>query len=389
MQAQRLITVEYNLIDIISGAITLALAVVLLSLKMPHDRRWQAMRRMLRLLSASYVCIGVSNLITGSAGLSEAGNAEIGVAILLVSFFQALFLTATCLAFVSPRRVSVRWLAVNVMSVCAVCCASVCSLLRWHEALDVVWTADIMLYAAQLVYYCRLFRRSYRACLRAIEENYDEEMSDGLPWIRNCFLGAFAVGLGALLFAVFRCGGTMYLIFTSVYTLYYIYLVVCVINYRVEAGYIVKVVAADDANAASADKPSAATYTPAEPVSAGASDAAERRLAAAIERWVEEKRFILTDQTVEEIAHELGTTHAMLKWYFANRMHTTFRTWRISLRIREAQRLLREESVSVSALHKMVGVADKSNFHKQFRQATGMTPREYAERCACGLSAQE
>lgn len=380
---------EYNLIDISSGAITLALAVVLLSLKMPHDRRWQAMRRMLRLLSVSYVCIGVSNLITGGAGVSEAGNAEIGIAILLVSFFQALFLTATCLAFVSPRSVSVRWLTVNVLSVCAVCCASVCALLRWDGALDVVWTADIMLYAAQLVYYCRLFRRCYAACLRAIEENYDEEMSNGLPWIRNCFLGALAVGLSALLFAVFRCGGTMYLIFTSVYTLYYIYLVVCVINYRIEAGYIVKVVAADDGNAASAGEPSAAADTAADPGNAGANDDAERRLAVAIERWVEEKRFVIADQTVGEIALELGTTHAMLKWYFANRMHTTFRTWRISLRIREAQRLLREEAVSVSSLHKMVGVADKSNFHKQFRQATGMTPREYAERCARGLSAQD
>ena len=60
-------------------------------------------------------------------------------------------------------------------------------------------------------------------------------------------------------------------------------------------------------------------------------------------------------------------------------MQTTFRTWRIALRIEEAKRLLREEKVPVATVHKMVGVADKSNFHKQFRQVTGMTPREFAE----------
>ena len=92
------------------------------------------------------------------------------------------------------------------------------------------------------------------------------------------------------------------------------------------------------------------------------------------------KQYVKNDQTVEEIACELGTTHTVLKWYFTNRMHTSFRTWRISLRIQEAQRLMCEEKVAASAVHKMVGVADKSNFHKQFRQVTGVTPKEYAER---------
>lgn len=41
---------------------------------------------------------------------------------------------------------------------------------------------------------------------------------------------------------------------------------------------------------------------------------------------------------------------------------------------------MREEKVAASVVHKMVGVADKSNFHKQFRQVTGFTPKEYAER---------
>lgn len=85
------------------------------------------------------------------------------------------------------------------------------------------------------------------------------------------------------------------------------------------------------------------------------------------------------DQTVEEIAAELGISHAMMKWYFTNRMHTTFRTWRIELRVAEAKRLLGEEGVSTAMVHKMVGIADKSNFHKHFHKYVGMTPREYQE----------
>ena len=86
--------------------------------------------------------------------------------------------------------------------------------------------------------------------------------------------------------------------------------------------------------------------------------------------------------TVEEIAAELSTTHAMLKWYFTNRMHTTFRSWRLDLRVEEAKRLLRDEDVATSAVHTLVGVADKSNFHKLFSKQVGMTPREYKKSCS-------
>ena len=41
----------FKIVDISTGAITLALAAILIFLKMPQDIRWKAMRRMLSLLS--------------------------------------------------------------------------------------------------------------------------------------------------------------------------------------------------------------------------------------------------------------------------------------------------------------------------------------------------
>lgn len=370
----------FNLIDISSGVITLALAAVLLCLRMPHDKRWKALRRTIKLLAVCYLCMGISNLITGQMGVSEAENTQIGISIVMVSMFQALFFTATCLAFVSPGKVGIRWLSANLLAATAACLCFIFFLIRCEWATNVVWGAVIAVYAGQLVYYCRLFRKSYKKCIKTLEDNYDDELAGGLRWIRNCFLGALTVGVSALLFALFKCGGVMYAIFTSVYTVYYVYLVVCVINYRIDAGYIVKVVASEEAEAE--DNNQAQEPPKEEPKDAAASDTSfdEESLKAAIEKWVEEKKFVKNDQTVEEIAHELGTTHAVLKWYFTNRMHTNFRTWRIALRIDEAQRLLKDGSVATATVHKMVGIADKSNFHKQFRQAIGMTPKEYAER---------
>lgn len=375
---------ESNLIDISSGVITLALAAVLLCLRMPHDKQWDALRRAISLLTVCYLCIGVSNLITGQMGLGEAENTQTCIIIVMVSMFQALFFTATCLAFVSPKIVGVRWLSANITAAVAACLCFTLILVRCAWAANLVWGAAIAVYTCQLVYYCLLFKNNYKSCIKTLEANYDDELAGGLRWIRNCFLGALTVGISALSFALFKCGGVMYAIFTSVYTVYYVYLVICVINYRIDAEYIVKVVATEDAGATPADMAQEATE--AEPEDASAADTAfdEESLKAAIEKWVEEKKFVKNDQTVEEIAHELGTTHAVLKWYFTNRMHTNFRTWRIALRMDEAKRLLGEEGVPAAAVHKMVGVADKSNFHKQFRQATGVTPKEYAESVLAG-----
>ena len=182
-----------------------------------------------------------------------------------------------------------------------------------------------------------------------------------------CFISALTVGICALLFAVLRLGATEYAAFTCIATVYYVYLVICMINYRIRAGFIVKVVAA---------APTAQTAESSAPVESMDS-AEEHQLQAAIKKWVDNKRYVQDDQTVEEIAAELGTSHAMMKWYFTNRMHTTFRTWRIELRVAEAKRLLGEAGVSTAMVHKMVGIADKSNFHKHFQKYVGMTPREY------------
>lgn len=97
-----------------------------------------------------------------------------------------------------------------------------------------------------------------------------------------------------------------------------------------------------------------------------------------LERWVAEKHYIDIDSSPDKVAKELGITKTRLNGYFAQYEQTTFREWRTQLRLKEAERILREEDdVAVSSLHELVGVSDKSNFRRSFKQFTGMTPHEY------------
>ena len=90
----------------------------------------------------------------------------------------------------------------------------------------------------------------------------------------------------------------------------------------------------------------------------------EEKLHTALEKWVAEKKFIEMDANPDKVAKELGTTKSLLNGYFAKHEQVSFREWRTRLRIKEAERILREEDVVLPALHELVGVSDKSNFYK-------------------------
>ena len=79
--------------DISSAFVQIVIGVVLVSVKVPCNRHWRAIRRMNRLLFACYVCIGMSNLITGLIGVGEQDSPVMCLAMLLVSMYQVFVLS--------------------------------------------------------------------------------------------------------------------------------------------------------------------------------------------------------------------------------------------------------------------------------------------------------
>ena len=223
------------------------MAVVLACVKMPGGEQWRAMRRMNSLLIACYSAMGISNVVTALCGVSTSADQVMCAAMLIVSMFQAMLFTATCVVFVSPQKISVRWLTTNALAITLLAVAVVYTLCQGGFASNVGLLIGKAAYVAQLVYYCRLFKSCYDESLRRLETSYDEDMRGSLRLVKSCFIGALTVGLSALLYVVLHLGDVWYNVFTCIYSVYYIYLVICVINYRICSGYIVKVVAAQTA----------------------------------------------------------------------------------------------------------------------------------------------
>lgn len=104
------------------------------------------------------------------------------------------------------------------------------------------------------------------------------------------------------------------------------------------------------------------------------------RLKSNLDKWVEERRYLEQDEGVENVASELGTDIKTLRAYFRMKMPSDFRTWRISLRIKYAKDVLKENpEISMNRLSEMAGFATGSNFYYYFKKNTGLTPSQYKE----------
>ena len=70
----------------------------------------------------------------------------------------------------------------------------------------------------------------------------------------------------------------------------------------------------------------------------------------------------------------MGVQSVLLYRYFA-RKGMDFRTWRSALRIKDArEELLSFPDDPVSMIARRVGFTDRSNFTRQFKATTGVTP---------------
>ena len=107
----------------------------------------------------------------------------------------------------------------------------------------------------------------------------------------------------------------------------------------------------------------------------------DERIGTAVAAWVQDKGYVKSLVTLEEIAQDVGVPSDQLSAYIRLHEQCHVLAWRKRLRIAEAMDLLLAyPGLPVSLVGEMVGIADKSNFKRQFADLAGMSPREWRER---------
>ena len=105
--------------------------------------------------------------------------------------------------------------------------------------------------------------------------------------------------------------------------------------------------------------------------------AVDARTRQIMERWISEKGWA-ENLTPDQLSDKLGLSRQKISLYAYSFHRLSFLKWRSELRIEEAKRLLLEDMTTPTALiGEYVGISDKSNFRRQFKEATGYTPAEW------------
>ncbi len=65
--------------------------------------------------------------------------------------------------------------------------------------------------------------------------------------------------------------------------------------------------------------------------------------------------------------------------YFKNETGSSFRDFKLGLKIREAEKLLADKNLSVASISGKLGYSNPESFSRIFRKRTGLTPSQYRE----------
>lgn len=232
---------------------------------------------------------------------------------------------------------------------------------------------SLALYIAQLCAYVFMFRNRYIPFVRQVETFYDDVEEPRLKWIRWTFRIAGMTGglaLAACIVvisdATFETIQLTFIVFTVIYTIFYVYMTTRFYSYCIHSSFIVTAVTSEMTGTSCEELPMLEQRD---------ADFKEK-----LDKWVAEKRYLQKDLAVEDIAAQLGTSRNYIYFYFRTYMHSNFRSWRSGLRINEAKALLKEHpDWTLDKIADMAGFNHRANFFQQFQKLTGMKPSDFRE----------
>lgn len=374
-----MLTTIDHIVSLLSST-AIGTAVVLLSVyRIPKMERWTQISRARWILVGSFTLL----VISGFFKIDEEQADLISTVTLCVASYQALLFSYTASVMLT-RSISSRTIVWTLVLITLFTCLLFVAKLSMLALFPYLWYFAAIAYCVQIVIHTILFRKRYRETTAELEDYYDDDVNFHLRPIKKLFYSALFIGVLAALAALLPFNHWGYNSFVVVYTLYYIYVAVAIMNYCFDADFFLA--PAEDLAGKSSQQDDV-LLPPMSHKAIFGEDAPElivpmfESLEKALDEWVKSKGFTKMDVSTDQVAAQLHVTRQQLASYFTMVYNTTFRSWRQQLRLEYARILFHDNpDISLAHIHEMVGFNDRSNFHTAFRKLTGVTPQEYRER---------
>ena len=252
-----------------------------------------------------------------------------------------------------------------------------------HFAIACIFAMTVFL--IQWVNYIVHFDRAYKQALKDMENYCNDDESHRIKWVRFCYIISM---LTNIFFLVYLClfwfmdyKMEVASIYALWYLLYFMYITANFISFISSHKLVLEAVAH---KALTGQNIKISLKDARRSKRSGVAEIYHREDAEGIDKalksWVAQKKYCEYDKSREEIAAELNTTKEALHQYFVTKKGVDFMTWRTTLRIEEAKRMLIEnKDFSINIVGEMCGFSDRSNFHRQFVKLVGCSPRQWRE----------
>lgn len=222
---------------------------------------------------------------------------------------------------------------------------------------------SLTLYFSMLFLFLYSFHTLYKRKKKQLDEYFSEDMQKFLFWTKKSLL---LLMLSALLAVV---SASLGIYFNFAYQFYVVtvnfYIAISFLNYSWQYSNMDR-----------------ATVVPQEEEQVvevykqpGASHSFEQQFGAALVRWIDGKRYLTSQITIDDLASDIGTNKLYMSRYINSRYGVNFSQWITDLRLEEAKDFMRvNPSAKLEEVAFHSGFSSSSYFSKVFSRVEGMSP---------------
>ncbi len=336
-----------------------------------------------RLTAVAFFFVAIGNLLelfehTGNpVDTSSEGFIITQILTLSVSVTQAFILTLVCVMLLNPKSIKSKQLIYQTAAIVAYIIVVVVSYLLFPKSAHLILVYFLnTIYCIILVYFTVFFIRRYREFRQVMDNFYSDDIASRMHWIAIAFYGALGIGIFSLVTTQYSNLGLNFAFGLSLLC-FYVFLGVKLLNYPWQFEIIETPMTEDIIEEKSLSL--SVTVTSSKDISYEDIPCISDNVC--IGKWVEEKHFLKSGITIEDLAEFLGTNRTYLSSYFNIEKGITFRQWINSLRIEEAKLILTNNpKITITELINHLGYADTSTFFRQFKTIEGIQPSAWKQK---------
>jgi AraC-like DNA-binding protein len=360
----------YSMTLLILAVTLFALGLMFLFLNVSDNPKLAAYRNAAKAMAFTYIFFGVANTfeyIERLFGVETDNSLLFRLITIIIASAQAFLFTFAMISLINTKYMKRKRFLREIFFISLfIVFGLACYLGTNKEIANIFAYFYTAFYFSQLLRYTLMFTKLYRNCLREMDNYFSGQEAERMRWISFSFFSAFAIGIMALILALYP-SLPFGIIASLACLLFYVYFAIRFVNYAFIFNTIEEVLNEETEEETLEESMPESTVN--ESVSA---------LESRIAQWIADKQFTKQGITIKDTAQQLNTNRNYLSAHINQNENKTFREWINALRIDYAKKLLAENpGMDLWKIAEETGYANQSQFAAVFRKITSKTPTKY------------